>query len=40
MFRYYEEIQTLPNIIVGSLEVGGQCGDYALALTKGIPLKN
>jgi hypothetical protein len=31
IFRYYEEIQILPNIIVGSLEVGGQCGDYALA---------
>jgi hypothetical protein len=31
MFRYYEEIDRLPNLIVGSAEVGGQCGDYALA---------
>jgi hypothetical protein len=31
MFKYYEEIQILPNIIVGPSEVGGQCGDYALS---------
>ena len=33
MFDYYDEISpSFPNEIVGQSEIGGQCGDYALAL--------
>ena len=32
MFDYYDEISaSVPNMIVGQSEIGGQCGDYALA---------
>jgi hypothetical protein len=32
LFDYYDEISpNVPNIIVGTSETGGQCGDYALA---------
>jgi hypothetical protein len=32
MFDYYDEISaSVPNEIVGQSEIGGQCGDYALA---------
>jgi hypothetical protein len=32
MFDYYDEISaSFPNVIVGHSEIGGQCGDYALA---------
>jgi len=32
LFDYYDEISpNVPNVIVGQSEIGGQCGDYALA---------